>query len=399
MAEQDFNYEEQQGNVLGGEQSQAELLSSAGRRGGSPSRFPDRALDLKGQQGSGPASTTGRRYERMVDTAGKVNQLQHGVTGPQATSGQAARDQLMTARQTRQDSYRDSLGYKGDYGLTLSDASYAKAEDQRKGFEKHVAGTKSAISAERGRISAESSRVASQAATANAQLNAQKSGALGSLPSAMGYKSLSRAYSDWTRTWSTIKVYSRNSGSRPEAVLRIPSEVKSGWISAVGAPGTGWEAAGNIVYVGSRGAELYRNYNNTISRSKTEFYNNAGPQIANYNRDVDSFNSQINRDRSTINQQFVNATNTLNKQISDANATLGRRSGAVRGAEQGISREITARTEYLGEIRQSYTDRLARIDEALSSSVGRGDASNSEAKQVRQIDPRMPGAQAQAQAA
>jgi hypothetical protein len=369
MAEQDFSYEEQPGNVLGGSGTNEELIRRRSGQGGTPARLPEKALDLVSQRGSGPASITGRRYERETDTAGKVNALQHSVAArQQATSGQAKRNDLMTARQLKQDPYRDSIRYKEDYGTTFTDAGYDKAEGQRAGFETHVKDTNAAIATERGGIATDTAAVATQFATANATLNSQKTTALGSLPSAEKYKTVSGAYNDWNRTWTTIQVWSKTSyaAGRPEATLRIPRELKSQFISQAGQSGTGWEASGSIVYVGDRGRELYNFYNDTINRANTSFYNTAGPEISNYNRDVTTFNNSITTAKSTINSQFVTAVNDLNGQLSTANSNLSRRRGTVAGAEEGIALEITSRNEYLQEVRDSYTDRLARIDEALS---------------------------------
>jgi hypothetical protein len=388
MAEQqeDFTYSQQEGNALGGAGTNEALIRRRSGQQGSSSRLPERALDLKGQQGSGPASITGRSYERMADTAGKVNALQHGMTGPQATSGQEKRDTLMNARDLRQDPYRDSLGYKGDYGTTLSAGGYTAAEDQRKAFNTHVIDTNAAITSEKGSIAADTATVASEFATANSTLNRQKSDALGGLPSRT---SVEGAYRDWQRSWHTARIYSGSIGNpgTHEATVRVPGEVAGDWFEALA--GSGYTVQDNNIYVKGRGAEVYDSYDDVINQSKTAFYNSAGSQVAAANESIDNA-------ASSINSQFVEATNLVNSQYNTAQTNLASRRGTVQGAEEGLANEITAREETLLAIRKSYTDRLGRIDEALNASVGREEGSRSEAQPVKQLSSKMPGAQAQA---
>ena len=357
--------------------------------------FEDRALQQV--RGTGPHVTTGGKIDQMIGTAGRVNQLMHGQTGPESTSGEAQRQQLIGARQARQDPYRDSLSYREDFGTTMSPEVHQKAQGHQASFQKHIADTNTQlaqysqqVAQNKQALAQDRQKVQTEYQSGTSRIESEYSRAMSDLK----YKDLNQEYQNWYRTnTDPAWVMSGSSPSNPgnqEATYRLSrSQLGSVFSSLVGA---GMKVQNNRIYVGGRGQEVHDVLRNAQNRNKTEFYQKVAPQIQQYNAQVDQAKSNLNSQRSQAFSQLNTQYSQAQTQLSNLSSQIAAEEGAIQGRRQGLQLEIRANQDDLKKVRQDYRDRLSRVDEALSAMAGRTTESRSTGE-VKQITPRMVGQQ------
>ena len=370
-------------------------------------RLPERELKMPRKIGAGPHVSMGRGVKKQWATGGKVAHATHGTRSHGQTKGRTDRAQADLARQARS-SPRDALHYREDFGTSLTDETHAAAVQSEKDFGKYTQDVRCAISQERSNVAqgrqqteqewkGAQSQLTSQRDSAISQLNSERDKAMRSLGSP---KSMQDAYrdaykNDFHPMWVVTGTLS-NPG-KVQAMYRAPVQ----YLQAVFPEMVqgGYQVVNNRVYIGNRGQEAHDLGRRMESEAKNAFYKEAGPQVQQYNAQIIRAQSEVNTQYNTavgsVNQQYSQTFNTVQKQYSNAMAQLGQREGAALGREQGLGLEIQNRQDELKEIRQSYRDRLSRIDEAISSNVERTAGSRSEQQEIRQLDPRRPGLQQQ----
>ena len=357
--------------------------------------FEDRALQKI--RGTGPHVTTGGKVDKLVGTAGRLNQLMHGETGPASTSGEAQRQQLLTAREARQDPYRDALKYRSDFGTTMSPEVHEAAKGHQASFQKYVTDTNNQLAEysqqveeNKQLLATDTESVDQQYASGVSQIESQYNDAMSSLQ----YKDLNEEYQTWYNdNTDPAWVMSGSSPSNPgneEAVYRLTkSQLGSVFTSLVGA---GMQVQNNRIYVNGRGQEVHDLLSNGQSNNKVEFYEQVAPQIQEYNAQVDAAKSSLNTQRSQAFGELNSQYSEAQLQLSDLSSQIATEEGAIQGRKEGLQLEIESNQEDLTKIRQDYRDRLSRVDQALSAMVDRTAESRSTGE-VKQITPRMVGQQ------
>lgn len=356
--------------------------------GGAPAqrRLPERRLDIAGQAGTGPGVISGHGISRLVGTAGRRNVLLHGAQrGGSPTAGQINRAGFQQARGARQDPYRDALSYREDFGTVLSDKSHQQAVSGEKQFADYTGNVRGAIAQERQAVQENRGLVNTEYQKGQDMLNAQRDAAMKEIGPNV---TLEGAWQETSSSFHPMRVWSgtMSNPGKQEAVYRAPVQYLQATFPEI--VKAGYVVHNNNVYTSGRGQEIHDLGTRMQIQAKTDFYKQAGPGI-------NEANKQLSQARQGVATQYSTAVNTLQGDYSNAMSTLAGREGAAAGREQGLTLEIRARQEQLAEVRQSYTDRLAKIDETMQGNVERAAASRSEVQPIRQIDPRMPGAQQQ----
>ena len=389
-----------QGGILGGGAKTAE---EAVRR---ESQLPEREMNIPAQSGKGPHIQLGRGITKMADTAGRRAALTHGSQASGTTSGKQARGQFEIAREARGQP-RDALHYRQDFGMTLTDEGHADAVKGEKDFAAYTTNITGLIGQERGAIAQGTQQVQGEWQSVQSQLQSQLNAGMSSIQqqrdkavSQLGKPlSVDQAWQQAQQSFHPMRVYS-GSMSNPgklEATYRAPVQyLQASFPELVKA---GYTVINNNVYANGRGQEVHNLGVRMYSQAKSDFYKTGAKQVEYHNRELEAarrnIDSQYNTAKSNLNTQYSQSYNQVQRQYSDSMAQLAARSGAATGREQGLNKEIQSRKGELAKVRQSYQDRLARIDEAIGGSVERTASSRSEAQPIRRIDPRMPGAQQQ----
>lgn len=341
--------------------------------------FEERALQQI--RGTGPHVTRGGQVQKLIGTAGRMNQLMHGQQGPGATTGEAQRQQLLGARAAREDPYRDQLHYRKDFGTAMSDTVHGKATAQQAAFQKHIADTNKQLTEYSQQLAGDRTRVNQAYQTGQQQVETSYQQAVSGLPDK---KSIGQVYDEWLRkenhpVWVMSGSNPDNPGEQQGTYRLHPDQLRPFFDTLV--RDAGMTVIKNRIYVGGRGQEVHDQLRNTQQKNKVEYYEKTAPQIRDYNNQIDAAKSNLSTQR---NQQL----SILHKDYSDATAKIAAGEGAVQGRREGLQLEIKSNQNDLNEVRQSYQDRLGRIDETLNAMVSR-DAGSRSTGEVRQITPRM----------
>lgn len=359
----------------------SEQISGEQRPGGN---FEERAL--RQIRGTGPHVTTGGKVDKLIGTAGRMNMLQHGQSGPELTSGEAQRQQLLGARTAREDPYRDTLHYRQDFGVPLSDTVHKQATAQQAQFKKDIAATNKQLDTYAGQLAADKTRVSGEYQTGQQSI---EQGYQTEMDKLGDPTTLSAEYNDWLKnenhfTWVYSGSGPENEGQEQGAYKLTPEQLGPFLTTLVNEGGM--KVWNNRIYVNGRGQEVHDELTNSMQRNKVDFYTQAAPAVAESNRNLNIAKTVLGTQRNEL-------LGDLQQQYSDRTTEIAAGEGAIQGRREGIQMEVQANKSDLAEVRENYQERLGRIDETLASMVQGGGNSRSEATPMRQLDSRMPSAQ------
>ncbi len=254
--------------------------------------------------------------------------------------------------------YGSAMSNEGRVGLDKNQSEFAGAMSRRReDFAKSVADT-------RGQIATGRSDLASSYESGMKSLNSARDTALGALPDKM---TLSGAYNDWRNTW--VKIGFEDNG-KIIGYNYLPKEVYNDYLQKFNKEGVRYfRGDDGVMYQKIHGitTEVGTAIETIQNEANSAFYKTAAPQISKSNKSIDDATGSIN-------SQYYSQRDKMN---SDAAAARGTFDGSEKALESSITTENTTMQTYTDEnaknlagLRQSYTDRLSRIDQALNMTVG-----------------------------
>lgn len=372
-------------NLEGIKESGGPMLSEqmqADRRQGSS--LPDRAL--RTVRGTGPHTMTSGAVKQATATSGRMDRVMRGQDRRADTGGRQARQQLGGARELRQDG-RDRVHYNQEFGTVMSNEVAAQARQQEKDFKQYVADTNTQLQDYRNQIANDRVNVKNQYNAGVNKINSEYQKAMSQIPPTT---TLSNEYNKWYNSSANhrVEIWSGSNpnapGGREAAYKATPDQLRHMFGELAK---NGITVLNNRVYVKGRGQEIHDAFRTVQNSNKAKFYEKNANSVR-------ERNASIARAKTQLNQQKAQGMTNLQNDYSNATTQLSKAEGAVQGRQQGLDKEITAHAEDLKQVRQSYKDRLAKIDQALGQSVARSVGSRSEAVAPKQLSPIRPGAQA-----
>ncbi|RLF65919.1 MAG: hypothetical protein DRN30_03090 [Thermoplasmata archaeon] len=257
--------------------------------------------------------------------------------------------------------------YRDEYGAVITDDVYQDLNKNQEEFD---------IASTTGRRDLETARtnLNTQYDQSIVDLNKLRDKSLGALPDRLTAEG---AYNTWRETWQPVIIvndlwqYSHTEWTPREVLpaLQKAFNDNEAWSSFQG-PGVTLEVsdlskeAGHtdqntfqvpegalLVNNRSQGKETDQAFNDIRSEATSAFYENAGPQIAETNSSIDSA-------MSTINSAYTDKLNEYNEYRAE-------QLGKISGEEESINMFIKNRDKDLKGLRDSFTERMARIEKSI----------------------------------